>query len=161
MMKNHIRAHTHTRTHTHTHTLNRYRDSKLTHMLKESLGGNSRTCLLTTISPELADAQETLNSIRFGSIAQSVKINPRVNIRRSNAQLVAELETMRKIVFTLEKENEALRVVNSNNGEESECVVLKSTIASLMSKVATMSSELKTSREQNQVLRKIWQHFKL
>ena len=137
-----------------------YRDSKLTHMLKESLGGNSRTCLLTTISPELVDAQETLNSIRFGSIAQSVKINPRVNIRKSNAQLVAELETMRKIVFTLEKENDALRVVSStndmsttndssttNNTEESKCAVLESTLASLMSQVAIISSELKVARE--------------
>ena len=75
-----------------------------------------------------------------------MKINPRVNIRRSNAQLVAELETMRKIVFTLEKENEALRVVNSNNGEESECVVLKSTIASLITKFKQLDFDVSSEK---------------
>ena len=137
-----------------------YRDSKLTHMLKESLGGNSRTCLLTTISPEPMDAQETLNSIRFGSIAQSVKIHPRVNVRKSNVQLVAELETMRKIVFTLEKENDALReVVSSSNTHKTsedislsnklktKCEVLESAVASLMSKLGIVSSELKIARK--------------
>lgn len=142
-----------------------YRDSKLTHILKESLGGNSRTCLLTTISPDFADAQESLNSIRFGSIARSVKINARVNIRKSNAQLVAELETMRQIVSTLEQENDALREVvgeekssssssTSLKVDEEEkdvvpklkirCDVLESTVAALLAQISVLSSDLKT-----------------
>ena len=43
----------------------RYRDSKLTHLLKTSLGGNARTALIATISPAAANRSEGKNTLRF------------------------------------------------------------------------------------------------
>ena len=42
-----------------------YRNSKLTHLLKTSLGGNSRTALIATISPASSNRTETKNTLRF------------------------------------------------------------------------------------------------
>lgn len=43
-----------------------YRESKLTRILQESLGGNSRTCLVITCSPHPFNEMETLSTLRFG-----------------------------------------------------------------------------------------------
>jgi len=42
-----------------------FRDSKLTHLLKESLGGNSKTCLVCTISRLAAHSEESVQSLKF------------------------------------------------------------------------------------------------
>lgn len=44
-----------------------FRDSKLTRILQESLGGNTKTTLVITASPHVFNAEETLGSLRFGA----------------------------------------------------------------------------------------------
>ena len=56
-----------------------YRESKLTCILKESLGGNAKTSLIVTVSPSLDDADETFYSLNFGKIAMNVKNYPKIN----------------------------------------------------------------------------------
>lgn len=50
-----------------------YRDSKLTRILQESLGGNSQTCLVITCSMSRYNDRETLSTFRFGNRAKSIK----------------------------------------------------------------------------------------
>ena len=57
-----------------------YRDSKLTHILKDSLGGNSLTHVITTISPSGQCLQETLSSMKFANNAKSVKQHLKENV---------------------------------------------------------------------------------
>lgn len=57
-----------------------YRDSKLTRILQDSLGGSARTSLIINISPEAINAFETISSLRFGQGASLVKNAPRVNL---------------------------------------------------------------------------------
>jgi len=49
-----------------------YRDSKLTRVLQDSIGGNSRTALLVCCSPAKVDLTETICSLRFGSRARGI-----------------------------------------------------------------------------------------
>jgi kinesin family protein 5 len=56
-----------------------YRDSKLTRILSESLGGNSKTCLIITLSPHPFNEAETLSTLRFGSRARNIKNVPKIN----------------------------------------------------------------------------------
>ena len=49
-----------------------YRNSKLTHLLKDSLGGTALTVMLCTVSPAPAAITETLNTLHFASRARSV-----------------------------------------------------------------------------------------
>ena len=44
-----------------------YRESKLTRLLKDSLGGNSRTVMITCLSPALCDLDENINSLKYAS----------------------------------------------------------------------------------------------
>ena len=54
-----------------------YRDSKLTRILQDSLGGNSKTCMIVTLSPSQGNIQETISSLRFGARAMNVKNTPK------------------------------------------------------------------------------------
>ncbi|RDX82163.1 Kinesin-like protein KIN-1, partial [Mucuna pruriens] len=56
-----------------------YRDSKLTRILQDALGGNARTALLSCCSPSALNASETLSTLRFGARAKHIKASPRVN----------------------------------------------------------------------------------
>ena len=47
-----------------------YRDSKLTFLLKDSLGGNSKTCIVANISPSLTVVGETLSTLKFAARAK-------------------------------------------------------------------------------------------
>lgn len=69
-----------------------YRDSKLTRILQESLGGNSRTTLIINCSPCGYNEQETLSTLRFGMRAKSIKNKARVNAELSPAELKALLK---------------------------------------------------------------------
>ncbi|GAA5977159.1 hypothetical protein JCM5350_003241 [Sporobolomyces pararoseus] len=64
-----------------------YRDSKLTRILQESLGGNSRTTLIINCSPSQYNETETLSTLRFGMRAKSIKNKARVNAELSPAEL--------------------------------------------------------------------------
>ena len=54
----------------HTHVP--YRDSKLTRVLQESLGGNSKTCLIICCAPEPRHAPETISTLRFGEVLKAI-----------------------------------------------------------------------------------------
>ena len=56
-----------------------YRDSKLTRLLQESLGGNAKTSLIVTISPSSYNTDETISSLAFGQRAMKVQNKPTVN----------------------------------------------------------------------------------
>ncbi|OCF35334.1 kinesin [Kwoniella heveanensis BCC8398] len=88
-----------------------YRDSKLTRILQESLGGNSRTTLIINCSPATYNEAETLSTLRFGMRAKSIKNKARVNVEMSPAELkallkktVAELASVRETAASLEEE---------------------------------------------------------
>ena len=78
-----------------------YRDSILTWLLKESLGGNSKTAMIAAISP--ADYEETLSTLRYADAAKRIKTHAVVN-EDPNAKLIRELkeelETLRSRVTT-------------------------------------------------------------
>jgi kinesin family member 5 len=69
-----------------------FRDSKLTRLLEESLGGNSKTSLVVTIGPSLAHFQESLSSLLFGSRAMKVENRPELNIKLDYKALCAQLQ---------------------------------------------------------------------
>ena len=88
-----------------------YRDSKLTFLLQESLGGNARATLVVCLSPDDADASETLSSLRFGARARRVSArlvkggggNPSVP-GSTPGGAAAEIAALRARVATLTKE---------------------------------------------------------
>ncbi|PSN73569.1 kinesin-domain-containing protein [Corynespora cassiicola Philippines] len=79
-----------------------YRDSKLTRILQESLGGNSRTTLIINCSPSSYNDSETLSTLRFGMRAKSIKNKAKVNAELSPAELKAMLKKAQVQVTSFE-----------------------------------------------------------
>jgi len=79
-----------------------YRDSKLTRILQESLGGNSRTTLIINCSPSSYNDQETMSTLRFGTRAKSIKNKAKVNAELSPAELKIMLKKAQTQVTTFE-----------------------------------------------------------
>jgi len=79
-----------------------YRDSKLTHLLKESLGGNCKTTLLIACSPHRFNAEETISTLKFGQRAKLIK-----NVATQNKQ--TSPEEIAKLYEQLSQEMEMLR----------------------------------------------------
>lgn len=76
-----------------------YRDSKLTRMLKDALGGNARTVMLTCVGPGDANLEESLNSLRYAARARHIKNRPVVNTAPRNEQLTrmrSEIDALRR-----------------------------------------------------------------
>eukprot|EP00878_Enallax_costatus_P042547 GHUV01049943.1.p1 GENE.GHUV01049943.1~~GHUV01049943.1.p1 ORF type:complete len:384 (+),score=136.91 GHUV01049943.1:1278-2429(+) len=83
-----------------------YRDSKLTRILQDSLGGTSRTMLIICCSPCLENGPETLSSLRFGSRARGIKNKVAVNTRLSPEVLQQQLAKANARIKELEKQLE-------------------------------------------------------
>ena len=72
-----------------------FRDSKLTRMLQQSLGGNCKTALVVACSPHDDNSSETLSTLRFGQRAKSIKTKVKVNEQKSVAELTQLVEMLR------------------------------------------------------------------
>ncbi|KAJ9085257.1 hypothetical protein DSO57_1015849 [Entomophthora muscae] len=77
-----------------------YRDSKLTRILQESLGGNSRTTLIINCSPAAYNVSETLSTLRFGMRAKKIRNRAKINQDLSPAELKALLKKAKAQVLT-------------------------------------------------------------
>ncbi|KAG8008289.1 Chromosome-associated kinesin KIF4 [Nibea albiflora] len=77
-----------------------YRDSKLTRLLQDSLGGNSHTLMIACISPADSNMEETINTLRYADRARKIKNKPIVNVDPRAAEMsrlkqqVQELQVM-------------------------------------------------------------------
>jgi kinesin family protein 5 len=80
-----------------------YRDSKLTHVLKESLGGNTKTCMLIACSPHEYNVEETISTLKFGQRAKTIKNSVKVNRQLSAAELQARIEALTNQLTALQK----------------------------------------------------------
>jgi kinesin family protein 1 len=68
-----------------------YRESVLTFLLKDCLGGNARTAMLSTISPSFEDMGETLSTLRYASRARRIVNHPVPNTDARSAEVAATL----------------------------------------------------------------------
>ena len=103
-----------------------YRDSKLTRLLQNSLGGNSKTAIICTITDDSEHYTETMNTLHFGNKAKNIKTVIKVNeIKNQNCQqMLLENERLKKKLKELEQEltsqkklrfNEMLLMTENNN----------------------------------------------
>ncbi len=89
-----------------------YRDSKLTRLLQDSLGGNTFTTVIATLSPIAANAEDTLSTLHFADRARHVTTKIKVNEMVDDGILLARaMKTIAKLKKQLaEQESERYRV---------------------------------------------------
>ncbi|KAG9510960.1 Kinesin-like protein KIF14, partial [Fragariocoptes setiger] len=104
-----------------------YRESVLTWLLKESLGGNSKTTMIATISPANIHEDETLSTLRYAATARRVvnilRVNEDPKVRRIR-ELMNEVETLKQRINLLESQKycpssprERKKSFNSSSGK--------------------------------------------
>lgn len=89
-----------------------YRDSKLTRLLQDSLGGNTKTVMIAVASPADYNYEESLSTLRYASRAKFIKNKPKVNEDPKDAlirQYAEEIERLRKLLS--EKDNPIPQVI--------------------------------------------------
>ena len=78
-----------------------YRDSKLTRMLQDSLGGNTKTLMVAAISPADYNYDETMSTLRYANRAKNIKNKPKINEDPKDTMLreyKMEIERLRKLL---------------------------------------------------------------
>ncbi|MQL77658.1 hypothetical protein Taro_010094 [Colocasia esculenta] len=68
-----------------------YRDSKLTRLLRDSLGGRTKTCIIATVSPSVYCLEETLSTLDYAHRAKNIKNRPEVNQKMMKSTLIKDL----------------------------------------------------------------------
>jgi len=100
-----------------------YRDSKLTRLLKDSIGGNCRTVMIANVSPSSETFEDTFNTLKYADRAKKIKINLKKNVLNVDfhiaqyAKIVedlrGEIALLKERIQELENENGTLK---SGNG---------------------------------------------
>eukprot|EP00873_Tetraselmis_striata_P027928 jgi/Tetstr1/448192/TSEL_035483.t1 len=87
-----------------------YRDSKLTRLLRDSLGGKTKTCIIATIAPSLSCQEETLSTLDYAHRAKNIRNKPEVNQRISKTAHIKDL------TFEMERIKAELYASREKNG---------------------------------------------
>ena len=125
-----------------------YRDSMLTWVLSESLGGNSKTMMLATISPHESNYEDTTNTLKYALKAKAIVNNVRVNEEKASV-----------LVSAMQAQIQALRVQMDEEGEgncedleqeiqdrETEMQEIECGMEAVASEVAQTETRLKQAR---------------
>uniref|UniRef100_A0A667ZDH9 Kinesin family member 21A n=1 Tax=Myripristis murdjan TaxID=586833 RepID=A0A667ZDH9_9TELE len=94
-----------------------YRDSKLTRLLQDSLGGNSQTVMIACISPSDRDFMETLNTLKYANRARNIKNKVVVNQDRASQQISALRTEIARLQMELMEYKTGKRMVGEDGME--------------------------------------------
>uniref|UniRef100_A0A3Q3KAJ1 Kinesin motor domain-containing protein n=1 Tax=Monopterus albus TaxID=43700 RepID=A0A3Q3KAJ1_MONAL len=94
-----------------------YRDSKLTRLLQDSLGGNSRTVMIACVSPSDRDFMETLNTLKYANRARNIKNKVMVNQDKTSQQISALRAEIARLQMELMEYKAGKRVACEDGSE--------------------------------------------
>lgn len=87
-----------------------YRESKLTRLLQDSLGGRTKTCIIATLSPAKSNLEETISTLDYAFRAKNIRNKPQVN------QTVSKKTLLREFTSEIEKLKSELIATRQRNG---------------------------------------------
>ncbi|KAI8364491.1 hypothetical protein EDC96DRAFT_510886, partial [Choanephora cucurbitarum] len=129
-----------------------YRDSKLTRLLQDSLGGNSQTLMLACVSPADSNFMETLNTLKYANRARNIKNKVTINQDFAGSsievnQLRAQLARLRIELASLRAESAGTEKGRSNHSfnsfqHDEEVRALRSEVTRLRDRVQDLSTNL-------------------
>ncbi len=96
-----------------------YRDSKLTMLLQDSLGGNTKTVMIANVGPADYNFDETMNTLWYAQRAKKIKNKPRINEDPKDAllrQYQEEIELMKKKLMAMGKGDLVMKISGTSGG---------------------------------------------
>ena len=125
-----------------------YRDSKLTMLLQDSLGGNTKTVMIANVGPADYNYDETLNTLWYASRAKKIKNKPRINEDPKDAllrQYQEEIELMKKKLLAMGKGDLVMKISGSTGGKN-----IVNEEKQIQKALEDMENERKQFREQSE-----------
>ncbi|EGD77373.1 hypothetical protein PTSG_12732 [Salpingoeca rosetta] len=121
-----------------------YRESKLTRLLQDSLGGRTKTSIIATISPAMCNLEETLSTLDYAFHAKNIKNRPEINQKLTKKALIKEYTD------EIEKLKRDLLATRSKNGiyvDQENYEAMQAKIECQEGKIATLEQELAKTME--------------
>lgn len=87
-----------------------YRESKLTRLLQDSLGGRTKTCIIATISPDKGNLEETISTLDYAFRAKNIKNKPQTN------PLLSKSAVLNHMAAELDQSRRELQAARQRNG---------------------------------------------
>ncbi|CAD7923220.1 unnamed protein product [Amoebophrya sp. A25] len=124
-----------------------YRDSKLTRLLKNSLGGNCRTCMIACVSPTAGHYEETSNTLKYANRTKNIKTTQtyRRNLISTTEETDAQVAEYVEIIGDLRKE---IAVLKGNLEERNNLILRKECAIKAESESERWKSEMIANLEE-------------
>lgn len=101
-----------------------YRDSKLTRLLRDALGGRSKTCIIATVAPTYQHLEETLSTLDYAHRAKNIRNKPELNQKMTKAahikELTHEIERLKNELDAMREEKGVYLPHEKYNAEQQE-----------------------------------------
>lgn len=131
-----------------------YRESKLTRLLQDSLGGRTKTCIIATISPARSNMEETLSTLDYAIRAKSIRNRPEINQRMTrNALLkeyVTEIERLKADLLAAREKNGIFFAEDTWNQMNVEHELARTSLEETKRQVETIERQLKNVQDEYQ-----------
>lgn len=128
-----------------------YRESKLTRLLQDSLGGRTKTCIIATVSPAKVNLEETISTLNYAATAKNIENKPQMN------QLMTKRAVIKEYITEIERLKADLNATRQKHGvymsEEHfqqlnrENDTRKTLVEEHERKIAVLEQQLRTARE--------------
>ncbi|XP_071588190.1 kinesin-like protein KIF27 isoform X5 [Heliangelus exortis] len=143
-----------------------YRDAKITRILKDSLGGNAKTVMITCVSPSSSDFDESLNSLKYANRAKNIRNKPIVNYNPDQDridEMELEIRLLREALQNQQVSNHCSRDLNQerihiSSLEEQltqlqfQCFSYKSCVDEAFSFLVDLNNDVSLKRSQREKL---------
>ncbi|CAG2102543.1 unnamed protein product [Medioppia subpectinata] len=127
-----------------------YRDSKLTRLLQDSLGGNSMTLMIACISPSDRDFMETLNTLRYANRAKNIKNKVTANQDKSSQTITALRREIQDLQLELQEYKQGKRLIDSDGIEKVNDMFHENNM--LLNELSNLRTRIKALQETNERL---------
>lgn len=122
-----------------------YRESKLTRLLQDSLGGRTKTSIIATISPAHCNYEETLNTLEYASRAKNITNKPELNEKLTTKTLVKEYT---EEIKRLKKDLEAVQTKNGFFVDEENYKLMQQDLSFKDSEIKKTIAKIEVLKEQ-------------
>ncbi|XP_052042610.1 kinesin-like protein KIF11 [Apodemus sylvaticus] len=128
-----------------------YRESKLTRILQDSLGGRTRTSIIATISPASLNLEETLSTLEYAHRAKNIMNKPEVNQKLTKKALIKEyteeIERLKRDLAAAREKNGVYISEESFRAMNGKVTLQEEQIVELVEKIGVLEEELSKATE--------------
>uniref|UniRef100_A0A8C9SSK8 Kinesin-like protein n=1 Tax=Scleropages formosus TaxID=113540 RepID=A0A8C9SSK8_SCLFO len=128
-----------------------YRESKLTRILQDSLGGRTKTSIIATVSPASVNLEETLSTLEYASRAKNILNKPEVNQKLTKRALIKEyteeIERLKRDLAAARDKNGVYLSTENFDIMNSKLVAQEEHIVEFTEKISALEEEMKRVAE--------------